>query len=417
MADITNVVNTILANGSTEYTTRVPLATRTNIDAVANPILTYQSVQNEFLSALVNKIAFTMVQSRAWSNPLAILKKGTKPLGLDIENVHTNPATAATYAAAGSTLLNTTTPDVKTEYFRLNRQDQYTVTIYREQLRHAFTSWENLGNLIDAITNSLYSGDYIDEFVLTKNTLADAVLKQKMITAGITAVTTEETAKAFITSVKNISSALTYPGTSYNAWSKSGGAGTVTTWTPKENQILIVRSDLLNYVDVNVLAAAFNMDKVSFMGRVLEVDNFGSMSNINAILMDQGALQIYDDLSEMTEFYNPKGLYWNYFWNHWQTYALSVMANAVAFVDDVTASAAPAITAPGATDTEVSGTGVAGETVFVTINNETFYSTVAANGAWTVTGFTPMVQGDTVTAYQVDDAGNKSLSDTEAVTA
>lgn len=419
MPDITNIVNTILANGSTEYVSRVPVATRTNIDQVANPILTCQSIQNEFLSALVNKIAFTVVQTKIWNNPLAILKKGLKPLGLDIENVYTNPAADGGYSASGSTLLSTATPDTKTEYFRLNRQGQYTATIYREQLRHAFTSWENLGQLIDSITNSLYSGDFIDEFILMKNTLSDAVLNQKMKTAIITAVTDEATAKAMVIAIKNISSAMTYPGSSYNGYNKAGGAGNaVVTWTPKENQILMIRSDILNYIDVHVLAAAFNMEYAKFMGRIVEVDNFGSMSSINAILMDESCLQVWDDLSEMTEFWNAKGLYTNYYWNHWQTYAFSVLANAVAFVTDAVAPAKPVITAPGATDTTVAGTGEIAAEVYITANDETLHGTVDGSANFSIAGFTALDEGDKVNGYQVDLAGNKSVAaDEKTVTA
>lgn len=416
MPDITNIVNTILANGSTEYQSRVPVATRNNIVDVGNAILSYTPNMNEFLSALVNKIAFTLVRTKTWENPLSVLKKGTKPLGFDIENIHVNPATDGGYVASGSTLLNTTAPDVKVEYFRLNRQGQYTATIYRNQLRHAFTSWENLNSLIDGIVNSLYSGDYIDEFILMKNALADAVLNQKMITASMSAIADAATATAFITAVKQASSGMTYPGTAFNAYAKAGGAGNpVTTWTPKDQQILIVRSDILNYIDVNVLAAAFNMGKQEFMTRVVEVDNFGSMSKINAILLDEAALQVYDDMSEMTEFYNPKGLYTNFYWNHWQTYAVSLMANAIAFVDDAVAPNAPVITQPAAGATQIAGTGEAGATVFCSVAGETKFATVAVGGAWTCTGFTALVQGDNIVAYQVDDGGNKSTNDTEVV--
>lgn len=333
MPDIIKIVNTILANGSTEYKSRVPVATQNNIAAVANPILEYNSIQNEFLNALVNKVAFTQVKGQIFSNPLSTLKKGTKALGLDIENVVANPATATAYNEDGSTLLATKKPDVKAEYFRLNRQDQYFVTIYKNQLRQAFTSWDNLGKMIDEITNTLYSGDYIDEFILMKNTIADGINQDKLLTVGLTAdVTDEASAKLFITAVKTAASAFTYPSTQYNAFKKLNPAKTaLTTWSPKERQILLVRSDILNLIDVNVLAAAFNIDKAAFLGRVLEVDNFGS-SRALAVLADESILQVWDDMSEMTEFFNPKSMCWTYFWNHWQTYGLSVLADAVAFM-------------------------------------------------------------------------------------
>lgn len=336
MADIVNIVNTILANGSTEYQTRVPEATRDNIAAVANPILEYASIQNEFLSAIVNKIAFTVVLNRTYSNPLSILKKGAKPLGLDIESIHTNPAEATTYDPTGATLLAQTTPDVASEYFRLNRQDQYPTTINLETLRHAFTSWENLNTLVDSIITSLYSGDYIDEFILMKNTFAQGVTAGKLLTAESPLVTDAASAASLVTSIKTASSAFTYPSTAFNAYKKSNPTGKArTTWCPREDQVLIIRSDLMNFIDVNVLAAAFNMDKATFLTRKLEVDNFGSESDIQAIIMDQNLLQVWDDMSKMTEFYNPKSMTQNYYWNHWQTYSLSTMANGLAFIDPV----------------------------------------------------------------------------------
>ena len=418
MADITNIVNAILDNGSTEYVNRVPVATRDNIADVANPILTYSNVQNEFLTSLINKIAMQEVRARIWENPLAVLKKGRKPLGFDIESSHINPATDEGFGT-GADLLTKKAPDVKTEYFRLNRQGLYTVTVEEDKLRHAMQSWENLEKFTLGIVNSLYSGDYIDEFILMKNTMADAVLNQKMLTAGVTALTDEATGKAFVRAVKNASSGMTYPGTAFNAYSKvTGGVPSpVTTWTPKENQLLIIRSDILNFMDVEVLASAFNMEKAQFIARTIEVDNFGQMDGVTAMLLDDAALQVWDDKDELRDWVNPKGLYTNYFWHHWQTYAFSVLCNAVAFVTDTTAPAAPALVAPGATDTAVTGTGEVGAIVFVTINNETLTGIVDAAGDFEVDGFTPMVQGDTVTAYQVDTSGNKSLSDTELVTA
>ena len=131
--------------------------------------------------------------------------------------------------------------------------------------------------------------------------------------------------------------------------------------------------------------------------------------------MDEAALQVYEDVNDMTEFWNPKGRYTNYYWSHFQTYAISLMANAIAFVDDAVAPVVPVITQPAAAATQIAGTGEAGATVFCTCAGETRFSVVAAGGAWTCTGFTPLVQGAAITAFQVDDAGNVSPVDNEVV--
>lgn len=417
MADILNIVNTIRANASTEYQTRVPEATRTNIDAVGNPILAYVSMQNEYLSALVNKIAMTIVISKTFKNPLAILKKGDKPLGMDIENVHVNPAKDKGYDPSGSTLLATTDPEVFTEYFRMNRQGQYEVTIKRKQLAHAFTSWDNMQGLIDMIINTLYSGDFIDEFILMKNTFSQGVLDQKMITVGVTPLTDEAKSKAFIKAIKTASSAISYPSTAYNAFKKYNptAAKEVQTWTDKERQILIIRSDVMNALDVDVLAMAFNLDKVKFMPMVLEVDNFGVADNVLAILTDTSIMQVYDEVNEMTEFYNPKGMHTTFYWNHWQTYGLSVLTNAIAFVDDTVAPATPTDLGMNIDNKTGVAFGEMGAMFSVKFKGKTYKFKITEEEENFFTVDDNPVLGDVATYWQVDKAGNKSAVSTYTV--
>lgn len=319
-----SIVNGIRTAGSIEYQTRVPVATRTNIDTVANPILTYTTVQNEFLTTLIGKIAMQVINVRTLKNPLAILKKGTIPLGIDIEEIFTNLAPATVFDPTGATLLTVVKPDVRTAYHRRNRQDQFTVTVSRQQLATAFTAWGKLEELLTQIINSLYSGDAYNEFIMMKNLMADGVIDGKITTVIVTAVTDETTGKAFVKAVRNAGSYFTFPGTSFNKMA-------VTTWCPREDQILIIRSDAITNIDVDVLAVAFNMSKTDLLARVVEVDTFGAATNVYAVLVDKSFFQVWDNLNEMSEFYNGKGLLWTYFWNHWQTYSFSPFANAVAF--------------------------------------------------------------------------------------
>lgn len=330
---LVSALNAIRANASEDYQNRVPVATQTNLADVGNPILTYSATMNEFLNLLVNRIGLVIVHNRELRNPLAILKSGEMPLGMDVEEIAANPAKAETYNAASTDLLKQKIPDVKAAYHRLNRQDKYTVTIRNQQLRQAFTSWEKLEGLIAAIVNSLYSGNYLDEFILTKQLFSSAVTNNKIKKETVTAITDEASAKAFITKARLLFRNFGFPSSSYNAWAQIGGTGDpFITWTPPEKINMIIRSDIESYVDVNVLAAAFNMDKTTFLGNVLVVDNFDSAENCVAVMCDKAYTQIYDNLTEMTEFYNAENLSWNYYYHVWQTYSVSPLANAVAFV-------------------------------------------------------------------------------------
>lgn len=327
------IMNTIRANASAEYQARVPEATLTNIQAVGNPILTYQSTQNEFLSALVNRIALVLVNNRIAKNPLAILKNGSIPLGKDIEEIFTNMATATTYDPTGENLLKRNIPDTKAAYHRLNRQDVYKVTINNDQLQTAFTSWDKLEELIGSIVNSLYSGDNFDEFLLMKKTFADAITGNKVVIKEIDAITNADTAKALVKEARTASGLFKFPSSKFNKYSDLTGATgkPVVTWTPVEDQIMLIKSEVLSAIDVDVLAAAFNLDKTTLMGMILEIDDFGDAESTVGMLIDKSFLKVYDNLQKMTEFYNSEGLYWNYWWHHWQTYSYSPFANAIAF--------------------------------------------------------------------------------------
>ena len=68
------------------------------------------------------------------------------------------------------------------------------------------------------------------------------------------------------------------------------------------------------------------------MGRRVVVDDFGTgMDDVYAVLCDETFLSVVNNLDRFTEQYNAQGLYWNYFWHVWRTYAISPFANAIAF--------------------------------------------------------------------------------------
>jgi hypothetical protein len=203
-------------------------------------------------------------------------------------------------------------------------------------LQRAFTSEQELEAMMNSVINSMYSGDELDEFILVKNLFATAVTGGKIISAAVSHVKDEATGKALVKDIKKASKAMTFPSSNFNTYFANRPASDkgepVTTWTPVEDQILIIRADVMVDIDVEVLAAAFNLDKVSFLPKVLEVDSFGSATNVLAILCDRSLIQVYDNLFELSNFFNPQGLYWNYWLNHVQTYSISLFANAVAFV-------------------------------------------------------------------------------------
>lgn len=339
MANMVQIVNTILANGSAMYQERVPVATKNNIAEVGSAIMEFQATENEFLSALVNKVAMTIVRNKTFKNPLSVLKKGGVPLGRNIEEIYTNPAKGTEFDPSGAGLLNRAIPDTKAIYHSMNRQGKYKVTVSKAQLIQAFTSWANLENLLNSIVNSIYSGDNLEEFMLMKQLFASGIQggKIKTVELGISAVNGEADAKQVVKSIKTVGQAMTFPSTSFNSYydiNKDKDINPVVTWTPLENQVLILRNDVSVDIDVELFAKAFNVSYTDLKQRTLVVDGFGDNVNCGAILCDEALLQVYDNLEQMENFHNGDGLYDNFTYHHWQTYSLSLFANAVAFMFD-----------------------------------------------------------------------------------
>lgn len=361
------VFNVIRENSSKVFMETVPSATEDNIQALSNILFNdaYQPMLNEFVTNLINRIGLTIIRNKTFSNPLSILRKGSMPLGTDIQDLYENPAEAEQYELSNTAmakLLTITDPDTHVAYYRRNRKDMYTKTISRENLQGAFISWEKFESYISAITTSLYSGNYIDEFELTKSLVDGAYDNDKVIVETVSAVTDESTAKAFIKKCRSLYNKMKLPSTQYNAYSKfSGAKGTIKTWTEEDRFVLIVTSDVMAEVDVDVLARAFNIENTKFLGRVIEVDSFEN-EEIQAILCDESWFQIYENLMRFDEFYNARTMTWNEYLHVWQTYAICPFANAVVFA---TAQPKPA-TAISVSDVSVVEDATANVTVTLT---------------------------------------------------
>lgn len=315
----------------------------TDIGAFANPILSVPEVYNEFCSALVNRIVYTQFEIKSFRNPLKVLEGDRIPLGYAGQECYINPAKGRKYNPddfAG--LLIKYEADVKVQYMALNMDVQYPVTFSRQQLKKAFVSWGDLETFIDGLSNSLYNGAYIDEFQFTKNIIGGAYKDNKAIIQTVTAVSSADTAKAFVEKARELYLAFQLPSSSYNAWSKCGGAGRpIMTWSNPEDIVMIIKNTLRAKLDVEVLASAFNMDKTTLLGNIIVVDNFdvydedGSRvfdgSSIVGMIADKSWFRIKTQDLYMDSFYNPNNRSVQYYLNVVKMYNFSLFANGVIF--------------------------------------------------------------------------------------
>lgn len=350
-ASTMDIMNVIRQNASYDYQQNVPVVAKaTDIPRVGEVIYGTPAFANQFINALVNRIAMVRVQSVNFNNPYAILKKGYIEYGESIEDIFVSIANVVDYnpEKGEAREFKRTIPDVKSVFHVMNWRTIYPVTIQDEDLKQAFLSMDGVQNLIGKIVDSVYTAAEYDEFLLFKYLLIKAIShgKTKSVSIGDGTKLTDAAVQ-----FRGISNLLPFLSSEYNE-------SAVKTNTPKEKQVIFMDAMFNAQFDVNVLASAFNMDKADFMGRLFLIDNWTefdnerfetiransdgieevtstelqALANVKAVLLDEEWFQVYDNNNKFTEKYVASGLYWNYFYHTWKTVSYSPFANAVTFV-------------------------------------------------------------------------------------
>lgn len=348
-----DILNVIRQNASYDYQQNVPTITKaTDIPKVGEIIYGTPAFANQFLNALVNRIAIVRVQSANFNNPYSILKKGYLEFGESVEDIFVSIAKVVEYTPekGNEREFKRTLPDVRSAFHVMNWRVMYPVTIQDEDLRQAFLSIEGVQNLIAQIVDSVYTAAEYDEFLLFKYLLIKAISHGKMYPISVGASASFDikiAAKRF----RGTSNLITFMNNAYNE-------AQVKTSTPKNRQVIFMDAMFNASFDVDILAGAFNMDKADFIGRLFLIDDWTTfdndrfnviransdgieevtsqelalLKNVRAVILDENWFQVYDNNNKFTEKYVASGLYWNYFYHTWKTVSSSPFANAITFV-------------------------------------------------------------------------------------
>ena len=192
-ASTIDILNVIRQNASYDYQQNVPtVATANDIPKVGEVIYGTPSFANQFINALVNRIAIVRVQSATFNNPYTNLKKGYLEYGETVEDIFVSIAKAVDFNVekAPKREFQRTIPDVRSAFHVMNWRVMYPVTIQDEDLRQAFLSIDGVQNLIAKIVDSVYTAAEYDEFLLFKYLLIKAISHGKMLPASIVMVQT-----------------------------------------------------------------------------------------------------------------------------------------------------------------------------------------------------------------------------------
>lgn len=332
------LLDAIRNDSSPDYIARIPSATQAGVQAVLSALQTYRPQQNEFIDALVNKIALSIIRSTSWSNPLSEFKRGLLTGGDTIEEIMVGLIKAKTYDpnrdALERELFGSEPIEVQSNYHRLNRRDKYKVTVNQQLLMNAFNTPTGLSSFAAQIMSAPGTSDQWDEFLLMCRLFAEYERNGGYHKVKIRDISNPDSptlaadTKSVLTKIRATAETLKFISTAYNAARMPISA-------QPDELILFVTPDFAATLDVEALAGAFNVEKMALSGRIITIpkEQIG-IENVHAILTTKDFFVVADQVFETASQWNPASLQTNYWLHRWQVISASRFVPAIAFTTD-----------------------------------------------------------------------------------
>lgn len=321
------VLNMVRSEASAGYQERIPAATRGNIAKIFETLNAYSPLMNEFNDQFVNRIGLTVFQTNSYRNSLSPLKRGEQQFGGMIQEVQGGLIQAEHYDPNNTNPFGAPKPDIEVNYYSVNRQDVYPMRYNRDQLRQAFVNDGGLSSMINDILAMPLKSDQWDEYLIMRNLVKGAHDTWTMPTVKVPDISTASDKEA---AGKEIAVAMREHYLMMRDFIK-------TQYNPKhmpvssDELVILGTPAFFAYFDVEVLAAAFHMDRANFIAeRTIVVDDF-DIAGAQALLIDASAYICADNLVANDTIYNPRTRDWISYLHHWGTYALSDMRNMLLF--------------------------------------------------------------------------------------
>ena len=322
--------NTIMAKawlaGTNDFQQRIPDPTQAGISATMSALFQPMNGQyfNQFMDILVNRIAYTYVRGQNYKNPLAVFKGNKINYGSTIQEIAPKWIKAHSYEDDAETLLKLHRPESEVWYHSQNRRDQYPISVNVDELRTAFTDEYGLNNLVAQLMNTPNNADEYDEFNIMKNLIAEYETRWGFYKYHLDDYPADDASgKAFLTALQTLGGKLQFPSSVYSGTD-------IPVFAQPSELVLLVTPEAQASLNVNTLAALFNVDLAKVSYRTVLIDEF-PVPNAVALLTTEDFFVCHDTLYNTTSFWNPQTLTTTYWLNHWGVYSVSPFVPAIMF--------------------------------------------------------------------------------------
>lgn len=278
---------------------------------------------------MAEKIARQVIRNVTTQDRLALFNKEPINNGTTVEEVVVGLLEAQGYSGNVTAFANKATANLYVKYYSDWTRCKFATTVDEKEIRKVMLSENPAETLANKITSALVESDKQDKYERLLG-LFDYASKvpttgdpdyqsgntdpRAMVKIG-TAIdlSAEDGYKKLLTAIKNTISGMKFVNTTFN---KAG----IKRATFADDIVMLMPYKVKNALDVNELAAIFNLEKDKLDAHIIDVDTDGKV-----YIVDRNAILMLTRLYRMTSWFNPDELYMN-FWLHVERmYAISLL--------------------------------------------------------------------------------------------
>lgn len=328
-----DTLNLLRDIGSVDYQRRIPNADKGNIQDIAHNLFRMNLVKNEFIDGLVNRIGREYVVFKSWRNKLAVFKGDPMMFGDTMEETGVGLTKANRFDPSANALegaiFGQHRPNTRTAFHRVNRMDRYDITVNETMLRRAFLTPNGLSNLVAQLMESPITSDNYDEYLMMTRLfreMYDVGAFWKVRVPDVRSISSDAPdAKYLLREMRSWADILSFPSAHYNL-------AKLETFVEPEKIVLFVTPESKAAIDVEALAAAYNLSYAELSARTITVRTEDvNIPGFQAALTTEEFFKVVDTLITTTSADNPVGLYQNFFLHHHGIISASPMAPFILF--------------------------------------------------------------------------------------
>lgn len=338
------IFNAVRSATSPQFQVRIPSATQGNIRNAVDTMRSFPYLRDEFTGVLIQRLIGLYIQHADWDDPLKL-----------IGSPRTLKRYGSTYEQAAVGLVKARTRNFNKEYLGddvygryslptasvfhpLTFDHYYPVTIPEDALLTAFDGESGMSDYIAEIMNAPILSDRNDMYVMKTQCFAEYARKggfYRVQSPDVGAAnSTEADAKGLLRQIQEMANTL--KSLPMSSMARFNAMSWVTPWRDSE-AILFATPAVIAALNVEALAAAFNIDKANVPYRIIPIpeDMFGlggDSGKVQAVLTTEDFFFQWDEMLETTNSpVNPIDGTRNIFYKHRGSITPNPFANAILF--------------------------------------------------------------------------------------